>query len=298
MLKLLGINIILSFILYIVMKLLRRNESNTVFLISLSIPYVGFIILLSILICKKIISTDYGNELLKRESKYEKSISLLVRYAELEHKKDLIPAEEALILNNNSIKRDLIKDVLKKDTYKYRNVLLNALMDEDTETAHYAATAITQMKGKLTILMQKFEADYEKNTKCQENADMFLKAIKDYIESNFIDSKECNKLKNIYKKVLEQYKQNFKFTSYQFEELIKIYINLKEYKSALEYTNEFKEQFKDDIRPYTLLLEIYYCLKDKKNFNNIILEIRESNLILDSQSLDLLRFWIEEEKNV
>ncbi|MCX0371705.1 hypothetical protein LIZ77_13170 [Clostridium perfringens] len=298
MLKLLGINIILSFILYIVMKLLRRNESNTVFLISLSIPYVGFIILLSILICKKIISTDYGNELLKRESKYEKSISLLVRYAELEHKKDLIPAEEALILNNNSIKRDLIKDVLKKDTYKYRNVLLNALMDEDTETSHYAATAITQMKGKLTILMQKFEADYEKNTKCQENADMFLKAIKDYIESNFIDSKECNKLKNIYKKVLEQYKQNFKFTSYQFEELIKIYINLKEYKSALEYTNEFKEQFKDDIRPYTLLLEIYYCLKDKKNFNNIILEIRESNLILDSQSLDLLRFWIEEEKNV
>ncbi|WP_221372618.1 hypothetical protein [Clostridium perfringens] len=298
MLKLLGINIILSFILYIVMKLLRRNESNTVFLISLSIPYVGFIILLSILICKKIVSTDYGNELLKRESKYEKSISLLVRYAELEHKKDLIPAEEALILNNNSIKRDLIKDVLKKDTYKYRNVLLNALMDEDTETSHYAATAITQMKGKLTILMQKFEADYEKNPKCQENADMFLKAIKDYIESNFIDSKECNKLKNIYKKVLEQYKQSFKFTSYQFEELIKIYINLKEYKSALECTNEFKEQFKDDIRPYTLLLEIYYCLKDKKNFNNIILEIRESNLILDSQSLDLLRFWIGEEKNV
>lgn len=298
MLKLLVINIILSFILYIVMKLLRRNESNTVFLISLSIPYVGFIILLSILICKKTVSTDYGNELLKRESKYEKSISLLVRYAELEHKKDLIPAEEALILNNNSIKRDLIKDVLKKDTYKYRNVLLNALMDEDTETSHYAATAITQMKGKLTILMQKFEADYEKNPKCQENADMFLKAIKDYIESNFIDSKECNKLKNIYKKVLEQYKQNFKFTSYQFEELIKIYINLKEYKSALECTNEFKEQFKDDIRPYTLLLEIYYCLKDKKNFNNIILEIRESNLILDSQSLDLLRFWIEEEKDV
>ena len=298
MLKLLGINIILSFILYIAMKLLRRNESNTVVLISLSIPYVGFIILLSILICKKIVSTDYGNELLKRESKYEKSISLLVRYAELEHKKDLIPAEEALILNNNSIKRDLIKDVLKKDTYKYRNVLLNALMDEDTETSHYAATAITQMKGKLTILMQKFEADYEKNPKCQENADMFLKVIKDYIESNFIDSKGCNKLKNIYIKVLEQYKQNFKFTSYQFEELIKIYINLKEYKSALECTNEFKEQFKDDIRPYTLLLEIYYCLKDKKNFNNIILEIRESNLILDSQSLDLLRFWIEEEKNV
>lgn len=292
MIKLLEINILLSFILYIMMKLLNRNGANTIFLISLSIPYVGFILLLSILICKKLVSTDHGREVLKRENKYEKSVSLLVRSAELDHKKDLIPAEEALILNNNSIKRDLIKDVLKKDTYRYRNILLNALMDEDTETSHYAATAITQMKGKLTILIQKFEAEYEKNPKNQENADMFLKAIKDYIESNIVDSREVIKLKYMYKGLLEEYKQNFEFTVDYFDELIKTCINLKEYKKALEYNYEFKEQFKDNIRPYILLLEIYYYLKDKESFNNVILEIRNSSLKLDNNSLDLLRFWI------
>lgn len=248
--------------------------------------------MLFILICEKLVSTDHGREVLKRESKYEKSISLLVRAAELEHKKDLISAEEALILNNNSVKRELIKDVLKKDTYKYRNILLNALMDEDTETSHYAATAITQMKGKLTILIQKFEAEYEKNPKNQENADMFLRAIKDYIESNIIDSKEIIKLKYMYRGVLEEYKQNFEFTVTHFEELIKACINLKEYKKALEYNYEFKEKFKDDINPYILLLEIYYYLKDKESFNNVILEIRNSSLKLDNDSLDLLRFWI------
>ncbi len=41
-------------------------------------------------------------------------------------------------------------------------------MDEDTETSHYAATAITQMKGKLTILIQKFEAEYEKIQKSRK----------------------------------------------------------------------------------------------------------------------------------
>ncbi|WP_394861100.1 hypothetical protein [Clostridium perfringens] len=293
MIKILGINILLSFILYIIMKLLRKNGANTILLISLSIPYVGFIILLFILICEKLVSTDHGREVLKRESKYEKSISLLVRAAELEHKKDLIAAEEALILNSNSVKREL-----KKDTYKYRTILLNALMDEDTETSHYAATAITQMKGKLTILIQKFEAEYEKNPKNQENADMFLKALKDYIESNIIDSKEIIKLKYMYRWVLEEYKQNFEFTETHFEELIKTCINLKEYKKALDYNYEFKEKFKDDIKPYILLLEIYYYLKDKKSFNDVILEIRNSSLKLDNYSLDLLRFWIEEEKDV
>ncbi|WP_300260109.1 hypothetical protein [Clostridium sp.] len=292
MIKLLEINILLSFILYIIMKLLNRNGANTIFLISLSIPYVGFILLLSILICKKLVSTDHGIEVLKRENKYEKSVSLLVRSAELDHKKDLIPVEEALILNNNSIKRDLIKDVLKKDTYRYRNILLNALMDEDTETSHYAATAITQMKGKLTILIQKFEVEYEKDPKNQENADMFLKSIKDYIESNIVDSREVIKLKYMYKGLLEEYKQTFEFTVDYFDELIKTCINLKEYKKALEYNCEFKEQFKDNIRPYILLLEIYYYLKDKESFNNVILEIRNSNLKLDNNSLDLLRFWI------
>lgn len=171
-------------------------------------------------------------------------------------------------------------------------------MDEDTETSHYAATAITQMKGKLTILIQKFEAEYEKNPKNQENADMFLKALKDYIESNIIDSKEIIKLKYMYRGVLEEYKQNFEFTETHFEELIKTCINLKEYKKALDYNYEFKEKFKDDIKPYILLLEIYYYLKDKKSFNDVILEIRNSSLKLDNYSLDLLRFWIEEEKDV
>ncbi|MDU8977606.1 hypothetical protein [Clostridium perfringens] len=254
--------------------------------------------MLFILICEKLVSTDHGREVLKRESKYEKSISLLVRAAELEHKKDLIAAEEALILNSNSVKRELIKDILKKDTYKYRTILLNALMDEDTETSHYAATAITQMKGKLTILIQKFEAEYEKNPKNQENADMFLKTLKDYIESNIIDSKEIIKLKYMYRGVLEEYKQNFEFTETHFEELIKTCINLKEYKKALDYNHEFKEKFKDDIKPYILLLEIYYYLKDKKSFNDVILEIRNSSLKVDNYSLDLLRFWIEEEKDV
>ncbi len=59
MIKILGINILLSFILYIIMKLLRKNGANTILLISLSIPYVGFIILLFILICEKLVSTDH-----------------------------------------------------------------------------------------------------------------------------------------------------------------------------------------------------------------------------------------------
>ncbi len=100
------------------------------------------------------------------------------------------------------------------------------------------------MKGKLTILIQKFEAEYEKNPKNQENADMFLRAIKDYIESNIIDSKEIIKLKYMYRGVLEEYKQNFEFTLIHFEELIKACINLKEYKKHWNIIMSLKKSSK------------------------------------------------------
>lgn len=298
MIKFILINFILSFILFLILKVLKRKVANTAFLLSLSIPYIGFFILLVILICNYIVKTDYGAEVLKRENKYEKSTSLLIRSAELENKKDLISVEEALILNTNSIKRELLKDVLKKDTYTYRKILLVALRDEDTETSHYAATAITQLKSKLTIIMQEFETEYDRNPKNKKTADMFLQAVKDSIESNIIDYKDVLKFKHLYKNILKEYKSNFGFSSYHFHELIKTLIDLKEFKKAIEYSLEYRTLFKEEDTPYLLLLEVYYYLKDKESFHNIILDIRKSHIKLNKKSLDLIRFWMKEDKYV
>ncbi|MGG5461643.1 hypothetical protein [Clostridium sp. B9] len=298
MIKLILINFVLSFILFLVLKVSRRKVAGTAFLLSLAIPYIGFLILLVLFICNFLIKTDHGDEVLKREDKYDKSISLLIRSAELENRKDLISVEEALILNDNHVKRELVKDVLKKDTYKYRKILLEALVDEDTETSHYAATAITQMKSKLTIIMQEFEAEYYRNPKNKKTADMFLQAIKDGIESNIIDSKDVLKLKYLYKNTLKEYKRNFEFSSYHFNELIKTCIDLKEFKRAIEYSTEYRTLFPEEDTPYLLLLEVYYYLNDKESFDNTILDIRKSNIKLTRDSLELLRFWMEGNKDV
>lgn len=298
MIKLLVINTILSLVIFIILKIARKESANVSLILTLSMPYIGFIILLVLVLSKLLIKSDYGREVLSNEDKYGKSISLLIRFAELENKKDLISVEEALILNDNFTKRELIKDVLKKDTYKYRKILLNALMDEDTETSHYAATAITQMKSKLTVIMQKFEVQYDKNPNDKEVANVFLQAIKDCIESNIIDPKEVIKLNYLYKNTLEEYKSKFRFSDKYYNELIKTCISIKEYQKAIEYSQEFKEAFNEDSKAYILLLESYYCLKDKINFNKTISDLRNSHIKLDKESLDLLRFWIEEDKNV
>ncbi len=51
---------------------------------------------------------------------------------------------------------------------------------------------------------------------------MFLKALKDYIESNIIDSKEIIKLKYMYRWVLEEYNKILNLQKLTLKSLLKL----------------------------------------------------------------------------
>ncbi|MCH1960028.1 hypothetical protein [Romboutsia hominis] len=53
--------------------------------------------------------------MIDKENEYDRNISLLIREAELKNKKDLIPIEDALNLNDHNIKRNLVIEMLKED---------------------------------------------------------------------------------------------------------------------------------------------------------------------------------------
>ena len=76
---------------------------------------------------------------------------------------NVVPIEEALLINDYSTRRQVLIDVLKMDAFRYIDALKSAVINEDTETSHYAVTAISEEKRKLTILLQKLAVEYEHN---------------------------------------------------------------------------------------------------------------------------------------
>lgn len=58
------------------------------------------------------------------------------------------------------------------------------------------------------------------------------------------------------------------------------------------------KKFVQSYKPYMFLLEVYYTLNDKKNFEKVIKSLRESDIKLDKEGLDILRFWIEGDSSV
>ncbi|MDB8791106.1 MULTISPECIES: hypothetical protein [Romboutsia] len=236
--------------------------------------------------------------MIDKENEYDRNISLLIREAELKNKKDLIPIEDALNLNDHNIKRNLVIEMLKEDSYKYLEFLLKALKDEDSETSHYAATAITQLKSKLTVAIQDMEVEYYKNSKNKEVSKEYIKALKECIDSNLIDKKERTRLTYSYKLALENYIRDIEDDENYLNELIKIYIDIKNYDKAIIYSYKYMKKFVQSYKPYMFLLEVYYTLNDKKNFEKVIKSLRESDIKLDKEGLDILRFWIEGDNSV
>ena len=64
---------------------------------------------------------------------------------------NIVPLEEALIINENNTKRRMMLDALYDDPLKYLDVLLVASHNEDVETAHYATTTLSHSQKKFQI---------------------------------------------------------------------------------------------------------------------------------------------------
>ena len=59
-----------------------------------------------------------------------------------ENDHDIVPLEEALLINDPEKRRKLIMDILNDDPSKYIELLEKARMNEDVEVVHYAITAM------------------------------------------------------------------------------------------------------------------------------------------------------------
>lgn len=77
-----------------------------------------------------------------------------------ENDKDVVPLEEALLLNDPVRRRELIMNILNDDPGEYVELLKQARMNEDVEVVHYAITAMVELSKEYDYRLQKIEKKY------------------------------------------------------------------------------------------------------------------------------------------
>jgi len=288
--ELLILHVIFSLINLIVFYRKDKQKSIYRFIIVLFIPILGFLYILLPYIFRRRRDNDAlkeYEEYIKKYREYKK----VFKGIDVDREINLVPINEAIDLNNNFIKRQLIIDILKEDYKEHINVLKKALQDEDTETSHYAATGITEIKNEFQKELLKRKKNYisDKNI---DNTNEYLNIIESYLESGLLDSNNYKEYENLYSNILEELLYKYKSEEKYYMDKINLEIRRKKFIKAKMFCDQFYKEYKNSENPYIMYMKLYYNLRDREKFKQKIEElISKDNIKLSNEGINIIRFW-------
>ncbi|WP_146551842.1 hypothetical protein [Rummeliibacillus sp. SL167] len=226
-------------------------------------------------------------------------IELLAKEETIEREKELniIPIEEALVISDFTTRRKVMLDVLKKDAMQYIDVIKMAVLNDDSETAHFAVAAVMEVKRKLSLSLQTFSVEFEKDPYHSMIARSYAQVLREYMKSGFLDEKTLKKYKYTYIQVLEQLIDNGEGDQIIFEEKMKVEMELHEYANAEKTGLQYLQYFPGIEEPYICLLDYYYTTKSKISMQRVLDELMNSTIQFSNRALTIVRYWSGGQEN-
>lgn len=207
-----------------------------------------------------------------------------------EEQQMVVPLEEALLLNENSVRRTLIMDILIGQPDEYLSVLNQARLNEDTEVVHYAVTAVTELTKQYDLRLQKLEAEYAEHPDEQEVLDRYIAFLEEYIDKEIAQGQylliQRNQIIRILKRRLEMGRN---------KELYRLLVDnemeLKLFSDAGEALGQMESYWPEDEQTWLLKLKYYVMQAQGEKVQELIHLIDQKHIYMTAEGEKTVDFW-------
>lgn len=291
MLELIVLHCLVSLLYAVIQRRKSKQEVLPRLLIVFFLPLIGIILLLVTDTIK--MTSDKNENYLKLESDLLKlkEESSLFRRADVSKEMNIVPMEEILLLNDTRIRRKMLIDALKEETIWQIGTLEAALGNDDTETVHYAAAALSEMRRKLQLQLQDLSVKYESNKKDIDVIRAYANVLKKYLESALLDKRTHMKYSFTYSFVLEQLLELDQSDEHAFIEKINCELTNENYEKAKAFCHMFHQHHPNSEHPYVLTMKVHYMLGSYPDLMAELSRLKRSNVKVSHSTLLLIRFW-------
>lgn len=210
-------------------------------------------------------------------------------------KGDLVPLEEAVLIDEVKARRRFMLDTLYTDPFKYLDVLNIAKYNEDVETSHYATTTISRAQKDLQLAIQKYAAETQKYPEDPKILDAYADILRKYIQSGLVDSVLLKNLRKVYSDVLDRKLTLARNDRDALIEKLRNALELKDYASALDMSELLKKYWPEDEQTWIEGLRVCIEGKDDARLKETVAEIRHREIIWSAQGRELVAPWIKAE---
>ncbi len=203
---------------------------------------------------------------------------------------NVVPLEDALIMDDPTVRRSVMLDVLMSDTKDYVDVIDKARMNDDTEVVHYATTAMVELSKEYELRAQELSAQYAENPLKEGLLEEYISFLEQYVNSSMIQGQLLEIQRNTLMQLLAE-KVNRYSKPEDYEELVKALLGQRLYQNADQVLSEMEEKWPDDERNFKLRMRYLYETGSGLKIKEMIYKVSSSDKYYSSDIRDIVSLW-------
>ena len=216
------------------------------------------------------------------------------RYMQIKVEEDadvqLVPLEEAILVNEEKIRRSIMLHILHGHPEEDIEILQRASCSDDMEITHYATTIMMELMTEREKKIQEYDRRYRENPE-PELIYEYIDYLYGLIRSKLAD----DHMEQIYRQRIAGLIEQYEKKSGHIGELIFVSIEndlmLGENEKALEQLRTACMAYPGDERVYRLYGHYFANLRDSHSFQEMISGIKDDNVYLSREGREWLAFW-------
>jgi hypothetical protein len=262
---------------------LRPFHYVWMFLTPLFGPVTGWIMI------QAIGKTPPGADWIRRN---EKSKEMILHQMPM---KDMVPLEEALLINDHSKRRTLMMNILRSDPMQYLDLLLVARFNEDTETAHYATATIMELQRQFLLEIQQRQAEIARHEDDFDKHREYVQFLSKFCESGLLEGQLQRRQRLVLKKALDRC-----LPMREDAVLLRIMVHnslaLKEAAEARTAAQALMDKWPLDETSWLEGMRVCVETRDQAGMQSLLSRMQLAKVDFSSKGREQLLFWTEKRK--
>lgn len=283
------IHLMICMVAYILAKLGVLRSSQLSMSIAVMVPVWGILCLLVQEIRARVHADDHievGIEGLTINDEIHRSILM----DEDENAGNVVPLEEALLVNDASTRRGLMMEVMYADPGDYVPQLQTARMNDDTEVVHYAVTALVELRREYDLEFQRLDRLMALDPEDSSLQNEAIALTERYLSSGLLEGNAQTAQLRSYSDLLERRLEKFESASL-WARKVEADLKLGEYGKAEQGIRRMLGQWPRDERGYLFLVRYYALNRDRAGIDRALHLMREKDVYLSPNGRAEVMFW-------
>ena len=183
--------------------------------------------------------------------------------ADEDRERNLVPIEEAIVINDNKSLREVMLNTVKGDIKDFLSAISMALDTEDSESAHYAASILSFELDEFRLEVERLYEEIKEEEPGETGAERkLLDYMNVILKQKVFTDLEQKRYVRMMADVAETFfeKNPLEITQEQYENVCLRLMEIREYEKSEKWCLRLSEQYPDQLSSYTCKLKLYFVI--------------------------------------